>query len=86
VIPRDGKLLVAINGAYGRRMAKIASIHEIATAAVEFPETQPVDPQRVAHLLAADRAITHVGVVDCETRNVESHRRRIVPNPAESGA
>jgi 2-aminoethylphosphonate-pyruvate transaminase len=67
VIPRDGKLLVLINGAYGRRMAKIAAIHEIATAAVEFPETQPVDLQRVADLLAADRAITHVGVVDCET-------------------
>lgn len=67
VIPRDGKLLVLINGAYGRRMAKIAAIHEIATAAVEFPETQPVDLQRVANLLAADRAITHVGVVDCET-------------------
>ena len=67
VIPRDGKLLVLINGAYGRRMAKIAAIHQIATAAVEFPETQPVDPQRVAELLAADRAITHVAVVDCET-------------------
>ena len=67
VIPRNGKLLVLINGAYGRRMAKIGSIHEIPTAAVEFPETEPVDPQRVAELLAADRAITHVGVVDCET-------------------
>jgi len=38
VIPRDGKLLVLINGAYGRRMAKIAAIHEIATAVVESPE------------------------------------------------
>lgn len=26
VIPRDGKLLVAINGAYGHRMAKIATV------------------------------------------------------------
>ena len=47
-LPRDGKLLVQINGAYSRRMAKIAAIHEIATVAVEFPETQPVDPQRTA--------------------------------------
>ena len=67
VIPRDGKLLVAINGAYGRRMAKIGSVHEIATVAVEFPEMRPVDPQRVCELLAADCAITHVGIVDCET-------------------
>ena len=26
-IPRDGKLLVLINGAYGRRIAQIARVH-----------------------------------------------------------
>ena len=30
-IPKDGKWLIAINGAYGKRMAKIAEVHSIPT-------------------------------------------------------
>jgi len=86
VIPRDGKLLVPTNGAYGRRMARIGSIHEIDTAMVEFPETRPVDPQRVCELLAADHAITHVGVVHCETSTgIENPVAALGPLVRESG-
>ena len=67
VLPRDGKLLVLINGAYGHRMAKIARTLGIATETLVFPESRPVDPAAVHHALAGDAAITHVGLVHCET-------------------
>ncbi len=67
MVPRGGKLLLAINGAYGVRARKIADIAGRATAAVEFAEDRPVDPAAVDAALAADAAITHVFVVHCET-------------------
>jgi 2-aminoethylphosphonate-pyruvate transaminase len=62
-----GKLLILINGAYGKRMAKICEYYKRATAILEWPEDQPVDPAKVRDTLAADKAITHVAVVHCET-------------------
>ena len=67
MVPRSGKLLLAINGAYGVRAKKIADIAGRAAATVEFPEDRPVDPAAVDAALAADAAITHVFVVHCET-------------------
>jgi 2-aminoethylphosphonate-pyruvate transaminase len=67
VLPRDGKLLVLINGAYGHRMAKIARTLGIATQTLVFPESRPVDPAATHQALARDAAITHVGTIHCET-------------------
>jgi 2-aminoethylphosphonate-pyruvate transaminase len=67
VLPRDGKLLVLVNGAYGHRMAKIARTLGIATETLLFPEWRPVDPAEARQALARDRAITHVGTIHCET-------------------
>ncbi|HTX38600.1 MAG TPA: 2-aminoethylphosphonate--pyruvate transaminase [Bryobacteraceae bacterium] len=66
-IPPGGKLLVALNGAYGRRIEQIARVLKIDVLALAFPETQAVDPQAVALALERDAAITHVAVVHCET-------------------
>lgn len=66
-IPPDGKLLVAVNGAYGRRMVTMTQMLGIAVEALEFAEDQPVDPAAVADTLAADGAVTHVCVTHCET-------------------
>ena len=66
-VPPDGKVLVAINGAYGRRLVQIAETLGIATDTIEFAENVPVDPQRVATALTADPSITHVSVCHCET-------------------
>jgi 2-aminoethylphosphonate-pyruvate transaminase len=66
-VPPAGKLLVLINGAYGKRIAKICDYYKRATAVLEWAEDQPVDPARVAKALADDAAITHVAVVHCET-------------------
>ena len=67
VLPRDGKLLVLINGAYGHRMAKIAKTLGIATETLDFPESRPVDPAAVRQALTGDGNITHVGLIHCET-------------------
>ncbi len=67
VLPQDGKLLILINGAYGHRMAKIARTLGIATEALVFPESRPVDRAAVYGALTRDAAITHVGLIHCET-------------------
>ncbi|MGQ0570339.1 MAG: 2-aminoethylphosphonate--pyruvate transaminase [Armatimonadota bacterium] len=67
MVPRDGKLLILINGAYGHRMAQICRIIGRPFATLEWPEDAPVDAGAVAAALACDTAITHVAVVYCET-------------------
>ena len=67
VVPQDGKLLVATNGAYGERMVAIACRLRIPVTEVACDETQACDPAAVDAALAADPAITHVAVVHCET-------------------
>lgn len=67
VIPRNGKLLVAINGAYGRRMVQIAKTLGIMTESIVTPESQPIDVGQVEKMLAREPGITHVGAIHCET-------------------
>ena len=62
-----GKLLVLINGAYGRRMARICDTLGRAYVSYETPEDVPPTGAEVANILAADSAITHVAAVHCET-------------------
>ena len=66
VIPRDGRLLVAVNGAYGRRIAQMARVHGIETETVDIPENRKVTASDVAARLAAS-TFTHVAVIHCET-------------------
>jgi 2-aminoethylphosphonate-pyruvate transaminase len=66
-VPPDGKVLVAVNGAYGRRLVHIAEVLKIPVAAVEYPEHEPVAPSDVARFLEKDKDVTHVVVVHCET-------------------
>jgi 2-aminoethylphosphonate-pyruvate transaminase len=66
-IPRDGKLLVLANGAYGERIARIAEVAGIEATVRRSPEYAPVDPAQTGAALASDPAITHVAVVHCET-------------------
>lgn len=66
-VPRDGKVLILINGSYGKRAAKICQYAKRAHAVLETAEDTPSDAGRVAAALAADPAITHVFAVQCET-------------------
>lgn len=67
LMPRDGKLLVLVNGAYGKRMAQLTAMMGRNVDIADFGETAPVDPAVVRARLAADPAITHVGAIYCET-------------------
>lgn len=66
-VPRDGKVLILINGAYGHRMVKICKTAGIDHTSLEFPEDACPEVAPVEELLDADAAITHVAVVHCET-------------------
>ncbi|SMC25873.1 2-aminoethylphosphonate-pyruvate transaminase [Andreprevotia lacus DSM 23236] len=67
LVPRDGKLLVLVNGAYGKRMARLTEVIGRQVAVYETADDVPAQPAEVAARLAADPAITHVGVIHCET-------------------
>ena len=67
LVPRDGKLLVLVNGAYGQRMARMATTIGRHCTTLDFGESKPVDPAWVARTLAEDPAVTQVGLVHCET-------------------
>ncbi|HMB75806.1 MAG TPA: 2-aminoethylphosphonate--pyruvate transaminase, partial [Kiloniellaceae bacterium] len=67
-LPRDGKALVLVNGAYGQRVLKICRYLGREAVVQETPEDTPPDLAALeAALLAADPAIGHVVAVHCET-------------------
>ncbi|QHT58551.1 2-aminoethylphosphonate--pyruvate transaminase [Paenibacillus lycopersici] len=67
VIPKNGKLLVIANGAYGQRIARMAEVLNIDAAVLTFAEDAAIDLSRVEAALEQDPAITHAAVVHCET-------------------
>lgn len=62
-IPRGGKLLVLINGAYGRRIAQIARVHAIPVEVIEVAENAKIKAEDVV----IREGVTHVAVIHCET-------------------
>jgi 2-aminoethylphosphonate-pyruvate transaminase len=67
-IPRDGRLLVLVNGAYGRRIVEMARVHGIEVQTVEAPENRKILPEMVAERLGGTvGSTTHVAVIHCET-------------------
>ena len=67
LVPRNGKVLVLINGAYGKRLAKICEVLGREFSTFETAEDQPTTAADVDRLLHADAAITHVALIHCET-------------------
>ena len=67
LVPRDGHLLVLINGAYGKRLARLAQMMGRRTSVFETAEDIPTTARDVERLLAGDGSVTHVGLIHCET-------------------
>ncbi|MGP0011074.1 2-aminoethylphosphonate--pyruvate transaminase [Pseudomonas sp.] len=67
LVPRDGKVLVLINGAYGQRLAKICAVLGRSFSTFETAEDQPTTAIDVEHLLLADPTVSHVALIHCET-------------------
>ncbi len=90
LIARDAKALVLINGAYGKRMAKILDYAGRAYTTLETPEDTPPDLAALDAALTADAAIKWVVSVHCETtsgilnpiaeiaRITAGHQRRLI--------
>ncbi len=67
LVPKDGKLLILMNGAYGQRMGKIMDYLGRDYAALDKGDYEPARGPEVEAILEADTAITHVAIVHCET-------------------
>lgn len=67
MIAKEDKALVLINGAYGKRMAKILDYAGRAYDTLETPEDTPPGLDDLDAALKADPALTHVVAVYCET-------------------
>lgn len=66
-IPKDGKVLILMNGAYGQRAAKTLNYLQRSTVLLDKGDYLPPLPEEVDTLLTANADITHVFVVHCET-------------------
>lgn len=66
-VPRDGKLLVLANGAYGDRLAEIAKVLNIDTIIHNSTELAAPDLEKLDATLVDDATISHVVCVHCET-------------------
>jgi 2-aminoethylphosphonate-pyruvate transaminase len=62
-----GKLLVIVNGAYGKRIAKMAEVMKIDHVVIVCGEDTHPDASQIKSMLARDPAITHVAMVHSET-------------------
>lgn len=67
VVRPDDHLLVAANGAYGKRMGTIAEYYKLNCHVMRFEETEAVDPKTLDEYLTSHPEVTHVSVVHCET-------------------
>lgn len=66
-IPRDGKVLVLANGAYGLRSAQTLQYLGRDYVLLDKGDYMPPRGDEVAQILADDPAITHVVAIHCET-------------------
>ncbi|MFN7194940.1 MAG: 2-aminoethylphosphonate--pyruvate transaminase, partial [bacterium] len=66
-VPRDGKVLLLVNGAYGKRAQRICAIAGRANVVLETAEDTPPDLAALSTALGDDPSITHVFAVHCET-------------------
>jgi 2-aminoethylphosphonate-pyruvate transaminase len=67
VVPRDGHLLVLDNGAYCKRLGRLATLMGRRTTIMAHAEDQAVSAQALDAKLRQDPSITHVGFIHCET-------------------
>lgn len=96
LIPRDGKVLVLINGAYGQRIAKTIRTMGRPLVTLDKGDYLPPQAEEVDEILSNDPDVTHVAVVHCETSSgilnpveeiaavVEAHGRSLLVDAMSS--
>ena len=95
-VPRGGKALVVINGAYGKRAVRILDTLGRARGVLECGEAETPDPAALETALSNDPAVTDVFLVHCETTSgivnplaelcgvVKSQGRRVIVDAMSS--
>jgi 2-aminoethylphosphonate-pyruvate transaminase len=66
-VPKDGKVLSLMNGAYGQRATKTLEYIGRECVSLDKGDYLPPMPEEVANILAKDADITHVVIIHCET-------------------
>lgn len=66
-VPDNGKLLVLANGAYGERMAQIATCARLPFVKISVEENEPVTAALAEKSLAEHPDVTHVAMIHSET-------------------
>jgi len=79
-IPAGGKILIPLVGSYADRMAHLAKDAGRVPVPLRVDQERPVPPSAIAHALADDLTISHVGLVYSETGS------GVVHDPATIGA
>jgi 2-aminoethylphosphonate-pyruvate transaminase len=67
LVPRDGHVLVLINGAYGKRLARLTEMMGRRLSVFGTADDVPTTAADVSRALDADASISHVGLIHCET-------------------
>ena len=67
IVPKNGHVLVLDNGAYCKRLGKLATLMGRKTTILPHAEDAPVSARELEAALNADPSITHVGFIHCET-------------------
>jgi 2-aminoethylphosphonate-pyruvate transaminase len=67
LVPRAARVLVPDNGSYCKRIVRILGYLGREAVVLKHGEQEAADPARIEAALAADRSITHVAQVHCET-------------------
>lgn len=66
-ISNNDKLLIAINGAYGKRISEMAEIYNIEHVDLVVDERKPITLKEVTEYLDKYPDITHFAMIHCET-------------------
>jgi len=67
LVPRDAKILILINGAYGERMRKMCSYLNRNYIVYTVAEHEPHNLAQIEKIIDSNKDLTHVFVVYCET-------------------
>ena len=67
IVGKKDSLLILVNGAYGERIVKMASIHQLNHCVVRFDEDAIVTAAATENFLQAHPEITHVACIHSET-------------------
>lgn len=66
-ISNDDKLMIAINGAYGKRISEMADIYGIDHVDLVVDEREPITLEKVTEYLDQYPDISHFAMIHCET-------------------